>query len=442
MVPHQTPKGITTRRREIEAMQLPQSLTYQYAYGSDTTEITYLKNRDLNSRVQDDSVILGPNLFGIITYRPNAWLETTLEMRVEQLIAAQEETQVILPDGTVQVAEKKRLSLLVDQAHVTFKEVGPFNVTVGRRNFEDGRLWLYDAPLDGLIVKLKQGDVHTEASVTRENYFDGELLYSAPRGKINNYMLYTEYRGIEDSTLAAYAIKRDDTTGQEGEPLHLGMRAYGRPTDNFNYWTELGFSRGRDELKQKLKGYAFDVGGTYRFLDLPLQPSATLRYAFGSGDSSQDDNTNHEFRQTGLQSNEGKFGGVTQFKTYGEMLDPELTNLKILTAGVGCRPAENTFVDLVYNHYQLAEMASGELFSSGLTALMNLDDEHLSKDVGSEIDLILGFRNLFGLRGVGFDLRMGWFFPGKAYRLTDGDPADPTFRKADQAVSVLAVFIF
>ena len=191
-----------------------------------------------------------------------------------------------------------------------------------------------------------------------------------------------------------------------------------------------------------MQGYGFDVRGTYRFPDLPLQPSITLGYAFGSGDDNPNDDTNHEFWQTGLQSNEGRFGGVTQFMYYGETLDPELTNLKIFTAGFSFRPAGNAFIDLVYHRYGLDKMVRGELRSSALTALMNQDDTHLSKDVGSEIDIILGFRNLFGLRRFGFEMRAGWFRPGKAYRIPVGDPDDPTYRKADDAFSVLAVFIF
>jgi alginate production protein len=61
--------------------------------------------------------------------------------------------------------------------------------------------------------------------------------------------------------------------------------------------------------------------------------------------------------------------------------------------------------------------------------------------VGNEIDIIVGFRNLFGFRRFGLELRMGWFLPGKAYRVPEGDPDNPTYRKADQAITVLGVII-
>jgi alginate production protein len=433
--------GVRREAREElkEEAKLPSALKYNYVYGFEM-EVIYFDNFDLNDSVPDDGLFLAPTVFGLISYRPNAWFETTLELTLEQLVALYEEDVVQLPDGSLQPKEKKRLSLLVDQALVKFKHLGPFEVTIGRQNYEDDRLWLYDAALDAFLVKLSLGDFHTFGSVSREDLVDGELLYSAGRGKTDNYILYTEYRGIEDSKLGAYAIKRDDTTGQEGEPLHLGARMYGRPSDSFNYWTDLGFTLGKDESNQDLEGYGFDVGATYRFLNTPLRPSITLGYAFGSGDDNPNDNTNHEFRQTGLQSNEGRFGGVTQFKYYGEMFDPELTNLNVFTAGFGFRVAAGAFVDIVYHHYRLDKITDN-FDRSAITALINQDETNLSKDVGSEVDIILGFRNLFGLRRLGLEFRVGWFFPGDAYRIPEGDPANPTFRKADQGISMLGVII-
>jgi alginate production protein len=78
--------------------------------------------------------------------------------------------------------------------------------------------------------------------------------------------------------------------------------------------------------------------------------------------------------------------------------------------------------------------------NSELTALMNQDDTQLSKDMGSAFDVVIGFRNLFGVRRLGLDLRYGWFFPGKAFRIEEGDPADPVFRGADKGNSVVAKF--
>lgn len=428
-------------QREARRPELLSDLKFGYAYGSDS-ELTYLKNRDLNSSVRDNFTGFNPTVFGFVDYRPNNWLATKLEVTLEVPLVLREEKVVVLPDGSVQFQRKSKPSLLIDQAYATFKNLaGPFDFTIGRRNFEDGRLWLYDGALDAFIVNHKLGDFHTEASVSRENLVDADLLVNVPKGKINNYMLYTEYRGIEDHKLAGYVIKRADKAKLEGDPVLTGVRAYGRPTDRFNYWAELGFARGKDNLKQKLDGYAYDVGGTYRFPGLPLQPALTLGYAFGSGDDNPNDTRNKQFRQTGLQSNEGRFGGFTQFKAYGETLDPELSNIKILTAGIGFRMAPTAYVDIVYHRYKLVKIAS-EFRSSGVTAQMNQVDTHLSKKVGDEIDIVLGFRNLFGYRRLGFEVRGGWFRPGNAFLRNVGTDEEPVIRKADKAISVLAVIIW
>jgi len=38
------------------------------------------------------------------------------------------------------------------------------------------------------------------------------------------------------------------------------------------------------------------------------------------------------------------------------------------------------------------------------------------------------------------DLRAGWFFPGKAFRIEEGDPDNPVFRPADKGNSIVAKF--
>ena len=168
-----------------------------------------------------------------------------------------------------------------------------------------------------------------------------------------------------------------------------------------------------------------------------------MGYAYGTGDDNPNDSKNHEFRQTGLQSNEARFSGVSNFKVYGEALDPELSNLRILTAGIGFRPASNVFVDLVYHRYRLNRLADG-VRGSSLTAQMNQDDTQLSKKVGSGLDIVIGFRNLFGLRRLGLDLRAGLFFPKGAYRIEEkfidpetGDEKS-SFRKPNKGVSFIA----
>jgi alginate production protein len=267
------------------------------------------------------------------------------------------------------------------------------------------------------------------------------MLKAVKETRTDNYIAYLEYRGIEDIKVAGYTIKRDDRQGQEGKPILIGLRAYGMPTDRFNFWSELAVVRGKDEDNKRFSAHGFDVGATYRFPDVGLQPALTLGFASGSGDGNPNDNKNTEFRQTGLHSNEFKMAGVSKFKYYGEALDPDLSNLRILTMGVGFRPASTVHVDLVYHRYRANE-PTDEIRNWALTARMNQDPTRRpSKDVGTALDLVLGFRNLFGVRRLGLDVRAGLFFPGRAFRNdVSTDPEDPKFRTADKGISVLAKF--
>jgi alginate production protein len=330
--------------------------------------------------------------------------------------------------------------LLVNQAFVTIRGfTAPFEFNVGRRNYEDQRHWLYDTSMDIAGVSLKKGHVRAEAFAGREVKWDLDLIQKQAKDRIDTYMLYADYRGIEDILLAGYTVFRNDRARKEGRPLLLGVSAQGMPSEKISFWAQLAHLRGSDELRRKFSSYAFDVGGTYRFPGLPLRPNVTLGYAFATGDGNRNDNRNTEFRQTGLQSNEGKFAGVSQFKVFGETLDPELSNIGILTAGLGFRPAPSVTVDLVYHRYRLDRIAD-EIRNSALTAQMNQDDANLSKDMGSAFDIVLGFRNLFGVRRLGLDVRAGWFFPGKAFRIEEGDPDNPVFRRAEKGNSVVAKF--
>lgn len=429
------------------AVELPKRLTFQYGYGSES-DVIYRRNPDLNSRVRDDTLIITPQLNGHFIYRPFDWLETGLEMVLDREIPVLEESAVTLPNGDIEYAAPRQISLRVEQLYLAFKDASDnFRFIVGRRNYEDERHWVFDTSLDVVAAGVKLGKFRVEALAGREVLVDldvigpGESAVHQQRAKrkkdlINTYGLLVDYRGIEDIRLQAYAVFRDDREKIEGQPLLVGLHSSGMPSDILSYWAELGLTLGSDEASRNLFGYGFDVGATYRFPRLPLHPNITLAVAFGSGGGN---GTNHEFRQTGLQSNETKYGGHARFRAYGEVLDPELTNLTILTAGVGIHPTLNVSIDLVYHYYRLNSIAT-EVRNAAITALMNQVPGRSSHDVGSAVDLVFGFRHLFGLLRLGVDLRAGVFFPGDAFVLNDGGPDSSSVRSADNGFKVLARF--
>ena len=98
---------------------------------------------------------------------------------------------------------------------------------------------------------------------------------------------------------------------------------------------------------------------------------------------------------------------MTKFAYYGELFNPELSNLAVLTAGIGARPTKRSSVDLVYHRYKqphrMDEIRDSEI---------DEDPSGHSRDIGQEIDLVIGIRE-----GDTIDLELigGVFFPGRAF---------------------------
>jgi alginate production protein len=144
---------------------------------------------------------------------------------------------------------------------------------------------------------------------------------------------------------------------------------------------------------------------TYRFSALPWRPSLTGAFAFASGDDGL--GRDGRFRQTGLQKNIGTFDGIAEFPYYGAALDPELSNLAVLTLGAGVRPWPSASVDLVY-HYYRQHTASSDWPETALDA----EPDGRARELGHGIDLVLGWEPSEGLL---FELVSGVFLPGTAY---------------------------
>jgi hypothetical protein len=417
----------------------PTRLSYQYAYGMESP-LTYRRDNDLDRGLRDNSLTFKSKVFASVLYRPTDWLAATLEMKLGHEWPFSEEPQVTLPNGDVKLAPRRQPTLLVEQVLLTLRQViAPFEINLGRRNYEDDRHWVFDGSMDVVSLSYRHENVRAEAMVARDVLWSLDALRHTKKQRIESSLLSVDYRGFDNQVLAAYVLRRNDLSAQQGKPLMLGLRGNGKPSIAFNWWAEAALLRGSDEQGQRFKASGFDVGGTYRFADLPLDPNVTLALAYGSGDGNPGDGINHEFRQTGLQTNEAKYIGFSKFKAYGERLDSELSNMRIVTLGVGARLAPGTSIDAVYHRYWLDAPAS-EIRNWALTAQMNSLPGASSKDMGQALDLVIGFRGLLDIRRFGLDLRTGWFFPGRAFRRSDDGAPSGGSRAADKGLSVVAKF--
>lgn len=354
------------------------------------------RNLDLDDTRDEDLSTIEPGLSLAFSFDPSKIFQLFFDVNLSGEFIFEDRDQ-----------EDHKVSFQFEQAYLLFKNLANERLAfqIGRQRFDDEREWLYDEELDAARAFFQLSSFLLEISVSREGLVDRDLLNDDKADRINNYIAYGTYAIPEEIYAAAYVLIRDDTSDAEDSPIFIGIHSDGDVTDSLEYWLELAYVWGKDG-SNKISGFGFDLGSTYVF-NLTLQPSITLAYAFGTGDGDPDDGVDKGFRQTGLQGNESDFNGVVDFKYYGELFDPELSNLSVFTVGGGIKPTEETSVDVVY-HYYLQHKASDSLRDTGIDA----DPDGRSKRLGSEIDLIIGYA---GADNLELAVMLGYFIPGKAF---------------------------
>jgi alginate production protein len=363
-------------------------------------EFEFEQNFDLNDAENDDLAILTPELSLAFSFDPSRHFQAFVNFELlKDFALAEPETR------------ERPVILRLTQAYISFRELadGRLSLQLGRQRFDDEREWLYDEELDAVRVFYRWSNLALEASVSRRDLVKRNLFNGQDLERINNYLIYGTYALTKGADIAAYAFLRDDRSPDRERPLFFGLHSSGEIIDDFDYWLELAHVRGRDGSR-KIRGIGFDLGASYQS-DLPWRPAATVGYAFGSGDSERRGGVDRSFRQTGLQENEDRFQGVTSFKYYGELFDPELSNLQIFTAGIGIRPTRRSSIDLVY-HYYLQHKAADEIRDTSIDA----DPTGRSKRLGTEVDLIIGYEEI---RNLEMKLALGYFIPGQAFPKAD-----------------------
>lgn len=274
------------------------------------------------------------------------------------------------------------------------------DIQVGRADFDDEREWIYDQNLDTVRAIWTGNKIRAELSYS-ETLSDGSPFDEAAA----NSMLYLS-NNDDDRHLAGYIIHRDIDLAEPVSRTNYGLRAFGDWLPHQESWVEVAYMQGRSGQIAN-EGWAFDIGSTWLFHD---RFAFTLGYAIGRGDD-PDSTADNTFRQSGLQDNNAKFSGVTSFRYYGELVDPELANIEILTAGLGWLPKQGISVDLVGHSYRQNEL-SPRLVDTAIDMQPNGIDSHL----GFEIDLVLGWRTD---RRWDLEAVAAWFNPSNAFGQAD-----------------------
>ena len=327
------------------------------------------------------------------------------------------------------------------------------DIQIGRQRLKDKREWLIDEDLDAIKVAYENGPLEFSLSAS-SNFIDPR----PPKDRIMNYMLKMDYNYNKRGRVALYGLVRKDRANKisnpnlreiimepdfadllydiifdpdsiddlseelmdlaprrrrdkEFNPVFVGLSLYDKSIKRQKFWLDFAFLFGHERDK-RLRSFGFDAGWVSR-LKLPMKPSFTLGFAYGSGDSAPKSNHDRDFRQSGLHDNSYKFNGNTKFKYYGEVFDPELSNMMIWTVGLGIKPKKNTSIDLIYHYYAQVEK-SDDLRDVGIDPDPTGDD----KSLGHAVDLIMG-------ASVGENIKLsftsGVFIPGKAFAKDEDD---------------------
>jgi len=387
-------------------------------------------NYDLDSRTDDDLVLFEPSTTIAFSYLPGrrTLFYVSVELNHEFELADASDFH----DAVTELSLKR--------AYFRADDVVPgISVQVGRQNFKDEREWYFDETLDAVRLNYMRGEFELEVGVGRRRLIEADPFRDKRKDRINTYIATASHEVLKDIEVAGFAVFRDDRSERRGRPIFLGLRSQGDVKlfdHEISYWADVATVRG-DMRGRDIEGYGFDVGVTVR-PDLPFEPSLTVSTAFGSGDSNPNAGDDTEFRQTGLEDNAYKFGGVSRLKYYGEVFDPELRNLHVFTVAGGVRPTENSSIDLVYHHFR-QDKVSDRLRGSSIELDPNEDPSHRSKTLGNEIDLVVGAKEV--LPNLDIDFVFGYFFSGSAFRVeTEPD----VFEDADDAffVGIEAEFSF
>jgi hypothetical protein len=374
--------------QQVAPIQFGRWLTIGGRVGGDVTGERNF-NRDPDEPEIDDRASATGELLASALVGPNV-----------ELYARMRTSRVFPLEGTP-ATRSREIDLRVLEASLTVNRVGgsPIGFQIGRQRFRDAREWFFDEYLDAARVHVDLSAWRIEAAIV-SGLLAGPEAARARRDQRQAVVSVARQLG-KRTAATAFVIARDDRNRGE-RPMWVGSSVEGRAAGTLKYWGNAAVRRGRAG-PIKLTGWAVDGAVAYRF-PVPGEPAIAAGYAAASGDPSRSDGVDSNFRQTGLQDDTARFHGLKRFAYYGELFDPELSNMEIVTAGSGMRPFAAASIDVVYHRYRQRQLRRS-LPSNALEAAGTGRSAH----IGDEIDLVVSVQRF---RPIDFSIVAGIFWPG------------------------------
>ena len=293
--------------------------------------------------------------------------------------------------------EIKRLSLETQNILDT-----SISAKIGRMTFKDKRTWWYDNELD--VLKL----FHNETILSWDFSAGGRIsderaTASENRVGLKDYIYviahldYQYYYKHHFETFSMY-----ENNNKQTKLAWLGFSLNGDLSNEVRYWSNLAYVKGKIQISNdSIQGLGLDLGSIYKTNNYGFGFS----YAYGQGSNAN--GSKKLFLQPAISNYKDYMIGNTRYRYYGELLDPQLSNMQIISLYGGFKIYTKTWLEVNLHKY-MQNKASQEFRSSSLITKTNA----VSKDIGQEIDFILG-RNVHKKNKLQFIISK--FFAGNAF---------------------------
>lgn len=410
--------------------------------GEYEVKLDYRKNFALDGPNRDDLLRFDQEFQLGWSYRYKDWLSVLIEGKIGG------EHQLYTGGG----ARRSEFEPERGETWVRFDKLfgRDLSLKVGRQEFDEPRKWWWDDDLDAIGVRYRRDSWLFDFAIARDfvpvslrdNFIEPEnegvtrvlaranWLYFKNHG-LDLFFLYQ--KDTSRTPPVGTLVKADREDPSDARLWWGGVRAMGDEPlgqyGDFFYWADLGLVVGKEKLLEldeaggrrlrvasrrdhRVRGWAIDIGGRWDSL-LPGQPSFILGYALGSGDKSPERGSDRAFRQTGLQADD------EEFRTYGELLRPELANLSIPTFAVRFPTFWRSHIEFAYRRFRQVYPAA---FLRN--ARIEAEPNGTHKDIGQEWMLYSIFKQW---KNIEIEIVGAAFRAGRAYGALSGRKAYSLF---------------
>ena len=257
------------------------------------------------------------------------------------------------------------------------------NFLLGRKQLVDARSWWIDKPMDAIGIfnlhDLYRYEIYAGGRLSNSTLFSNDTSLETDLKHTKFIMAHFDDEWYYLNHISFFVLKEKTTLRSNKKDMHwFGMRLFGdrdiNEKDKMIYWIDTGINNGKYNYLSK-KGFAYDVGILYK---KDIKYSVGLSYATAS----------KEYKQSIFADNKSKFlQNDIKFRYYGEFLNPELTNISILSIYATYKPSiEKTYILSLHNYKQNS-------FSNVLhTTSYIIPTNNMQKNVGQEVDLLYQYQ--------------------------------------------------